>query len=306
MIITHKFARAAGVLLLGAGLFAAPGLSSAVAQEQASDETPQTIGQFARHYRVYRRDIDTLSEMSFTSAREVRDAYELIMSYEPSDLTRGWFAHNAIVASRAPGFMETVRIEADDLGFDRFFSNVRQNPTYLWELSSTTSAIDFVFDGVYQDTREAHAVGRVLNDRAHAYMDRRYGSRLPASAVENATAILAAETNLASSAIGGRNYVVPYRARNVMAQVLELAARLSLDSSGGRNISAAGLLIDHQDTNQCLRWARLNLAQCIAAARTTAEEAYCTGRHGVEDVSDCWGWMVDTDGGAAEQAALGH
>ena len=199
--------------------------------------------------------------------------------------------------------METVRIEARRAGRERFFANARRSPGYLWDLSSSTAAINFVFDGIYQDTREAQAVGRVLSDRAYAYMERRYGSRLPSDSIENAAQILAAEAALASGATGGRSYVVPYRAQGVMQRVLELAARLALDSSGGRSMSATGLLIDHQETNQCLRWAHLNLAQCIAAAHTTAEEAYCTGRHGVEEISDCWGWMVDTEGGG-EQASL--
>ncbi len=302
MITVRNFTRTAGACLIGAGLFAALALPVPFAHAQSADESVQTVGQLARAYRVYRRDIDILSELSFTSASEVRDAHELIMSYDPSTLTRGWFAHNALVAARAPGFMETVRIEVDRSGRERFFADAGQSPAYLWNLSSNTAALNFILDGVYQDTQEAHAVGRVLSDRAYAYMDRRYGSRLPSGSVENAAEILNAEVSLAG---GGRSYVVPYRAQSVMQQVLELAARLSLDSSGGRNMSAAGLLIDHQESTQCLRWARLNLAQCIAASRTIAEEAYCTGRHGVDELSNCWSWMVGSDAGA-EQASLAH
>ena len=276
------------------------------AQEEDSEETLQTVGQYARHYRVYRRDIDILSDMSFMSASEVRNAYGLIMEYDPGELTRGWFAHQAIIASRAPGFMETVRTEARQRGETTFFSDAQRSPSYLWELSSTTAAINFVFDGLYQDAREARAVGQVLNDRAYAYMDRRYGSRLPSGSVENASELLTTDTPTEAVASGGRTYVVPYRAQYVMQRVLEIAARLSIDPTGGRGLDASGLLSGDRETNQCLRWARLNLAQCVAASRTVAEEAYCTGKHGVDEMSDCWGWMVGLDGELAGDEALGN
>jgi len=290
------------ICTLGAGLTAIAAFPAAAQNEDRSEtvqDAPETVGQYARHYRSYRRDIDELSEMPFTSRDEVQNAYELIMGYEPVDLTRGWFAHQALVASRAPGFMDMIRTTARERGQAEFFATAQQDSSFLWGISSNTAAINFVFDGLYQDAREARAVGQVLNDRAYAYMDTRYGSRLPAGAVANATELLGD----GGATSGERAYDVPYRAQQVMQRVLELAARLSLDSSGGRNLNAAGLLsVDHQ-TNQCLRWARLNLAQCMAASRTTAEEAYCTGRHGVDDIADCWGWIVSMDG-EIEQAAL--
>jgi hypothetical protein len=289
------------ICVVGSLLWALAGASPALAQdEEAAESSRTTVGQYARYYRGYRRDIDELRDMSFMSSDEVENAHELIMSYEPPELTRGWMAHQAMVASRAPGFMDTVRSAAAQRGQANFFETARRDSSYLWALSSNTAAINYVFDGLYQDAREARAVGRVLNDRAYAYMDSRYGSRLPAGAVTNATELLGEDEDE-----GERSYEVPYRAQQVMQRVLELAARLSLDRSGGQSLNAAGLLAEDMQTNQCLRWARLNLAQCIAASRTTAEEAYCTGLHGVDDVSNCWGWIVNMDG-EIEQAALAN
>jgi len=312
MSIAGWFAKAGIFRILGVGLlaFALTGLPAAAQDVDADDapqttvqdatpDHPETVGQYARHYRDYRRDIDELSRMSFTSRDEVQDAYHLIMDYDASELTRGWFAHQALVASRAPGFMDMVRLTAQQRGQADFFADAQRDSSYLWALSSNTAAINFVLDGLYQDAREARAVGQVLSDRAYAYMDQRYGSRLPAGAVANATELLGDDT----TEQGERAYEVPYRAQQVMQRVLELAARLSLDRSGGQSVSAAGLLMDDYQTNQCLRWARLNLAQCMAAARTPAEEAYCTGKHGVDDISNCWGWIVNMDG-EIEQAAL--
>jgi len=194
--------------------------------------------------------------------------------------------------------MSTMRDAAQQRGRSEFFNTAQRDSSYLWNLSSTTAAIDVVFDGLYEDTREAQAVGRVLNDRAFAYMGSSYGANLPEDAVANASEILDAEIYDPE-----RSYDVPYRGRQVMNRVLEIAARLSLDRSGGQGLIASGLLVTDRQTNQCLRWARLNLAQCVAASRTTAEEAYCTAQHGVNDIANCWGWIVSLDG-EIEQAAL--
>lgn len=283
--------RAFSTTLILSGLAA---FSPAWAQDEAEHPDPEdvTVGQLARHYRVYQRDMDALEDVSFTSVTDLRAANDLILSYEPPELTRGWYAHNALVAARSPGFMATMRERARRSGgSETFLAEAGQNPSYLWNISSQTAAINRVLNGVWSDTREATAVGRILNERAYAYMDRRYGSRLPDDAAETAVELIEAD-RAAVAASDGRIYV-PYRAQNVMQQVLQIAARLSVDPSG-RRTNASGLIYPQEETNRCLRWAQLNLAQCLAATRSPAEEAYCTGRHGVDDVAECWGWMVDT------------
>lgn len=284
--LSRSWVRAAvGLALLSA--VSAP----AIAQSTDAEEDV-TVGQLARHYRVYQRDMDALEEMSFTSVSELRSANDLILSYEPPNLTRGWYAHNALVAARSPGFMAAVRDRAQRSGTDTFLAEAGQNPSYLWNISSQTAALNRVLNGVWSDTREATAVGRVLNSRAYAYMDRSYGGRLPSDAAANATDLIEADAAAMAATADGRIYV-PYRAQHVMQRVLEIAARLSVDRSG-THTSATGLIFPQEETNRCLRWAQLNLAQCLAASRSPAEEAYCTGRHGVDDVADCWGWMVET------------
>ena len=289
----------AGLVVAVFGLMmSGPVVSSAIAQEEASG--PMTIGQHARAYRIYRRDVDDLSRLSFTSINEVRELRDLAMSYDPDELSRGWIAHNAIVASRAPGFMEAVRDEAQARGQAAFFSQSRTSPEFMWSLSSETAAINFVFDGLYQDNSEALAVGRILRDRAIAYMETGYGPSVPYGAAEDAEEILRA--NVAPPP-GRRQYTVAYASKGVMAQVLELAARLSLDRTSGRGSDASMFLLEHADTSRCIRWAQMNLNQCLAATRNDAEEAYCTGRHAVDEVSECWGWMVDL-AGTSDHASL--
>ncbi len=289
--------RSTGVLVgltLAILLSGAPASAQTIDHDNGPSDTDQTVGQLARSYRVYQRDMLTLQELSFTDESELDNANDLILSYSPPELTRGWYAYNGIVAARSPGFMAMVRERTTADGADSFLSQAGQSPAYLWNLSSETAAIDRVLNGIVNDTRDATAVGEVLSSRAYAYMDRRYGTRLPAGVAPNAATIRRAERNAIESAPPvERNLIVPYRAQNVMQRVLEIAARLSVDRGGNRT-NSAGLIFAHEETNRCLRWAQLNLAQCLAAVRGPAEEAYCTGRHGVDEVAECWSWMVES------------
>lgn len=291
--ISHRTFGSLAALALAAFLFSPSAFAQSGNSDAETASTPAlTVGQLARSYRVYQRDMQTLQDLSFTDESELDDANELIMSYDPPELTRGWYAYNGIVAARSPGFMAMVRERSRNGGTDSFLAQAGQNPSYLWSISTETAALDRVLNGIRNDTRDATAVGEVLSSRAYAYMDRRYGTRLPAGAAPNAAAIRRAERNAVELNPIEANMIVPYRAQNVMQRVLEIAAQLSVDRGGNRT-NAAGLIYAHEETNRCLRWAQLNLAQCLAAVRGPAEEAYCTGRHGVNEVAECWSWMVE-------------
>ena len=300
MRISYLLARALPGFLVAAVLFSGVSIVPTASAQGASADNPQTIGQYARHFRMYRRDVDDLTELTFRDINEVNQARELVLSYDPSNLSRGWIAHQAIIASRAPGFMDRVRTASERRGQAAFFNSARTSPQYMWDLGTETAAINFVFDGLYQDSSEATAVGEILRDRAMLYMETSYGGRLPRGASNSAQDILVADNSVHRG--NGRRYAIAYRSQGIMSQVLELAARLSLDRTDGRSMRATAQLLENEETTRCVRWAQLNLNQCMAATRNQAEEAYCTGRHGVNELSECWGWMVDLAG--ADHASL--
>ncbi len=75
-----------------------------------------------------------------------------------------------------------------------------------------------------------------------------------------------------------------------MTQILALGARMQLAQKGSLPDPQGA---SYADNDQCLRWAQLNLNQCLAAAHDNTERAWCLGNHGIHDRVKCWSWIVD-------------
>ncbi|MEM9123646.1 MAG: hypothetical protein AAGB03_10055, partial [Pseudomonadota bacterium] len=80
--------------------------------------------------------------------------------------------------------------------------------------------------------------------------------------------------------------------RPTYGRIISLAAYLSVPGAGPNDLKDAMKLTKNETDRQCLKFAQLNLAQCIAASRNLSEEAFCTGRHGFKEVADCWTYLV--------------
>lgn len=75
--------------------------------------------------------------------------------------------------------------------------------------------------------------------------------------------------------------------------MLALGAHLHLSNQGTVGLDPAqSALATNKDNDQCLRWAQLNLDQCLAAARDNQERAYCLGKTGIEERSQCWSALL--------------
>ena len=82
---------------------------SGMAAAQATD----TISENAAVYMTYQSDADEVAATPFKSAGDIDSALNTLGSYNADQLTRGWMAYSALVASRDPEFSATVRdIEA--------------------------------------------------------------------------------------------------------------------------------------------------------------------------------------------------
>lgn len=72
----------------------------------------------------------------------------------------------------------------------------------------------------------------------------------------------------------------------LFTQIVAAARRLEAD---GETTVTAG----EEHLERCLRFARLNLRQCLAAAHFEDEEIFCAARHGFTETGACWGRYVD-------------
>jgi hypothetical protein len=102
--------------------------------------------------------------------------------------------------------------------------------------------------------------------------------------------------------------------KNVLDQVVTLAAFEALDAANDADAAALSPMLDQVDTRQCMTMARLEFQQCVAASHFRFEDPFCIAEHGVKDVSDCFNKVIASgasashgelapDPAAAEEAA---
>ncbi len=69
-----------------------------------------------------------------------------------------------------------------------------------------------------------------------------------------------------------------------IGQMLAVAALQSIEEG---DMSALDRMLDDPAVERCITWARLTMAQCVAAGHFKYEDSFCIAEHALNDVADC-------------------
>jgi hypothetical protein len=220
---------------------------------------------------------------------EVRRALARLRFSEPDGLERGWLTSRAMIAAQDPVFAQGVRDEVRSLGKAQVLELLKTDEDYVLQIRGASSGSAAVAVAIRDEGQRMAALSARLIDTAYQFQKQKWGMTVPlpgqpepetraadaGSAIDRARAVLAA-----MSPVGTAHAFTP----SVMNRILTLGAHQVIE--GTTATAQAG--VRRGATGRCLNWARLNLNQCLAAARFPSEEAWCGGKHAVQDVSNCW------------------
>ncbi|MEM9750442.1 MAG: hypothetical protein AAF869_05755 [Pseudomonadota bacterium] len=290
----------------------------------AGPAAPSAMAFRAAHYVDFRMDVDRLDALGLRSLKETREAHERLGAHDPQKLAEGWMAYAALVAADTPQFVEAVRKELRRSSRDRVLKNITEKPRYLSNLAGAGDAYQSVLRTAASDAHKMAAVGEKFRSRSYELQETSWGVKPTADQQQrlkkvrtlaqtrrpSAAPVFPAKRGLqgAQLASAGDDWSAIWasanasksktyelsgaRAQPVMDQVLILAAQHMLGASDGAYADQTQQLLRNDKTRQCFNWAKLHLDQCIAATRAPYEEAYCLGRHGLDDIAGCVGWVV--------------
>ncbi|MEL7029802.1 MAG: hypothetical protein AAGL49_11470 [Pseudomonadota bacterium] len=316
------------VRTLALGLVAAGAFTGA---SHASDDktlaqpsaAPTSVARWAATYVDFRTDIDALDRMALRSAGETREAHRRLGTHDPYKLAEGWMAYAALVAADDPTFLKALRKELRRSNRDKILKNIGSKPRYISNLPGAGSAVQAILRTAAADAAKMNAIGEKFRDRSYELQETSWGvkpsrdqqERLAAFRTETKERTPQSRPAVASRGLsgpmlasaggdwnddwGGSSYsrrteyqLSGPRAQPVIDQILVLAAQHALGVTEGANAEQARTLLRNDKARQCFNWAKLHLDQCIAATRAPYEEAYCLGRHGLDDVAECVGWIA--------------
>lgn len=220
--------------------------------------------------------------------KEVRKAIKALAIFAPEDLADGWFDAQARIAAKNEIFAQGVRDALRAKGKTDFLAALDHEQNYAFGLPGAGAATtDVIASLALADQRMKNLSARFIAV-AYKFQKQKWGMSTPMTTDVNQ---FAHATEPAPS--GGQSHGLAWSdfspissaeaySPNVMKRILVLGARRVIDAS---ETTASD---DTTGTARCLNWAKLNLSQCLAAARFPSEEAWCAGTHAVGEVQSCF------------------
>lgn len=284
--------------------------AAAIAARQAPPiALNDTVAQSAAVFLTYSRDMATIRG-GFASPEAVQAALRRGAASDPVQISRGLVAYASILALQSPEFVSGVRqAGAEPEARRRLISQIVADPAYASTLPGAEAAASLVIgvleadilalsaaaDSVESDAYNIQYTGDQRHSWGRATAANREGrlqtvkdlSAAPAlaSAAEAARLHAASISGTGLDVTAGRTRRGPYASS--VTNALAMAALAALGAAGDNAVANTDALQFDRASQDCLSSAKLNLFQCMAAARPTYEDMFCLGRHVVRDLSTC-------------------
>ena len=308
---------------------AATALTGGVAADTLAQPKDVSLERQAANYIQFREDVAVIETAPFNNADVTREAHRRLAAHEADSLSAGWVAYAALVAADTPAFAKSVEKELSKKrnrrkgtlgGRDGLMSNLAQNPRYASGLDGAEAAIGAILAMTVQDGARITSLGEAFKEQAYAMQKTSWGKQRLSSSQDRLNEAAAYGANRGApvaptlASVGKNGAVAPSlasanasweadwgaggadagqmseaNAQVIMDRILNLAARYSAGALNGKVVE---VYARNDKSNRCLSMAKLTLDQCIAATRTPYEEAFCLGEHGLNDVSNCLGWVA--------------
>ena len=236
----------------------------------------------ASAFEAYTRKA-TAIDASFSGPGEIGERLRTAAGYEPKELEAGMIAYAALAAMQEPAFVAGVRAKGRDVS-----RRLATDPDAALELP-----------GAYAAAQRANAA---LARRGEALADAGARVKKASYSVQHQAWSRARLTNgpqrlAAVKQAAGYHPEAADRAR-LTAAISEGGRRGGASPVVARGVALAALTVLGQDgagrpllneirSGQCLRTAKLNYHQCLAAAGTHYEDIYCLGVHAMTDPGQC-------------------
>ena len=285
-------------------------------------------------YAAFHSEVSEAGRRPLTSVLDLDDTMDALASYyTDSRLVDAQIAYAALVASQHPEFIDAVRAISDYYGAGVTAASLMNDPVFVTGFMGADTASDNVVEALTTDNREMTVVSARYREAAYDLQSETWArvrardraTRL--SQIETGATRLNTPFRLPESGNGrrlgaasdlfdsqgaaprpaapepglaltvGEAQLQPDERR--VGRILAVAALQSIESGDMR---AMDVLLADPGVERCIRGARLNLAQCVAAGHFKYEDAFCIAEHALDEVASC---LTATRAPVAEAVSTG-
>ena len=144
--------------------------TSAPVVEASSAPVPRPIDTMSRAaavYGTYHGDVSDVREKPFSSVGDIEGALTSLGAQDSDQLSRGWLAYSALVASQSEEFRASVRDIEGFYGRDRVLLGLRNDFTYAGTLDGGTEAVNAAISALDTDTKRIDIAAAYVKEQAY-------------------------------------------------------------------------------------------------------------------------------------------
>ena len=291
---------------------------------EAAPGAPATVRRTAETYAAYHADVGEAGRRELRSGADLDATMDTLAQYYNGDrLVDAQIAYAALVAAQNPEFVDAVRAVADYYGADVARAALTHDPLYVTGFMGADRAQASVVGALEEDAQSVRTVGERYRQEAYALQSETWAARRASDRQDRLTALETASDRLdvqfrlapdaeaietgvapvrlgAASALGraapppgapalpglsvtvGEQQLEPDERR--VGRMLAVAALQSIEDG---DMTALDRMLDDPSVERCINWARLTMAQCVAAGHFKYEDSFCIAEHALMDVADC-------------------
>ncbi|MGH6994004.1 MAG: hypothetical protein ACRED8_02975 [Caulobacteraceae bacterium] len=297
MALARRTTLAVGAAVAGVFFAGAP-VGGVEAQEDwlsVEPRLPAPMLSAAAAYQSFTNRAEAISP-AFSGPDGVKQALEAAAPLQEGEFEQGMVAWGALAALGDERFVEAVRREGQD---PELADRLSRFPTSVLQIDGAAEAAGRVEAALSARAQSIETIGQKVKAASYSLQSARWSKLKPADGqvrlrdVEafSQKPLLASledeeRTRASAAREGGQAPGLQANASPAVVDALALAALAALGDLGAESPPPVAVA-DEDDSAACLRMARLNLYQCLAAAGPEYEDVYCLGEHALKETGSC-------------------
>jgi hypothetical protein len=276
-------------------------------QEASAEQAPSVriarrvvdaAGAFERYIRT-----SSAVRPDFEGADAVSGALMASAAYDSRQLEEGAVAYAALVALQEPTFVASLQeLAANSYERAGYIERLTATPDLILDLRGAPQAAAMASGALHGMGSTLVSRGRAVRQAAYTVQHQPWSLEPVAEPAERLARVEAAGANQArlsesetdqllrgvvARRRGSVDALAAPRPTATVLRGLSLAAAAVLGQAGENRADALSPLLRDPENGACLRRAKQNLLQCVAAAGPQYEDVYCAGVHAMAETGQC-------------------
>jgi hypothetical protein len=134
----------------------------------ASAQGSDPISDTAAVYATYQSEVTVVKEKPLSSAGDIDHALTSLGGHNPDQLSKGWIAYSALIASQDPEYRAAVRDIESFYGREALESGMRNDVRYARTLGGGDNAVSAALMATEADSRRLNSAAAYVKEQAYS------------------------------------------------------------------------------------------------------------------------------------------